>query len=84
MKPLTARQAEVLKFIRKFLVKNYRTPYYREICTEFGWSNPSAVLCHLKGLVRKGRIELRAVDDRKGPQHWVVLRGVRMELFDDE
>lgn len=50
----TARQAEVLEFLRA----NARlySPTVREIAAAFGIKSPNGVVCHLDALERKGAI----------------------------
>ena len=59
--PLTARQAEVLAFIRQN--SHLYGPSVREIAAGIGVKSPNGVVCHLKALERKGfvrRIKGRA------------------------
>ncbi len=51
--PLTARQREVLEFIRKFAAQIGYPPTVREIGAHFGFV-PRSVFDHLKALERKG------------------------------
>jgi repressor LexA len=51
--PLTARQREVLEFIRKFMGQVGYPPTVREIGAHFGFV-PRSVFDHLKALERKG------------------------------
>jgi repressor LexA len=53
-KPLTARQAEVLAFIRANMA--YYSPTVRQIAQEMGIKSPNGVFHHLNALERKGRI----------------------------
>jgi repressor LexA len=53
-KPLTARQAEVLEFIRANMA--YYSPTVRQIAQEMGIRNHNAVFHHLNALERKGAI----------------------------
>jgi len=53
-KPLTARQAQVLEFIRTNMA--YYSPTVRQIAKELGIANHNAVFHHLNALERKGRI----------------------------
>lgn len=55
---LTARQANVLEFIKDSLVGNGYPPTVREIGLHFGISSPNGVACHLKALERKGMIRV--------------------------
>lgn len=51
---LTARQQEILTFIRTTCLQTGRAPTVREIGAEFGISSPNGVHCHLKALRKKG------------------------------
>jgi repressor LexA len=51
--PLTARQREVLEFVRQFMTKAGYPPTVREIGAHFGFV-PRSVFDHLKALGRKG------------------------------
>jgi repressor LexA len=53
-KPLTARQAEVLAFIKANMA--YFSPTVRQIAVEMGIANHNAVFRHLNALEKKGRI----------------------------
>jgi repressor LexA len=53
-KPLTARQAEVLAFIRANMA--YYSPTVRQIAKEMGIANHNAVFHHLNALEKKGAI----------------------------
>ena len=53
-KPLTARQAQVLEFIRTNMA--YYSPTVRQIAKELGIANHNAVFHHLNALEKKGRI----------------------------
>jgi repressor LexA len=54
LKPLTARQAEVLAFIKANMA--YYSPTVRQIAQEMGIKNHNAVFHHLNALERKGAI----------------------------
>lgn len=51
--PLTARQREILEFIRQFMTRVGYPPTVREIGSHFGFV-PRSVFDHLKALERKG------------------------------
>ncbi|MGL4513441.1 MAG: transcriptional repressor LexA [Lacipirellulaceae bacterium] len=53
---LTARQAEVLDFIRDKIESRGYGPTVREIGDEFKIASPNGVMCHLKALEKKGLI----------------------------
>lgn len=58
MSDLTARQAEILKFIQKFIDTTGMPPTRAEIARELGFRSANAAEEHLKALKRKGAIEL--------------------------
>ena len=61
--PLTARQGEVLEFIRQFLAKAGYPPTVREIGAHFGFV-PRSIFDHLKALERKGYLRRIASKSR--------------------
>lgn len=61
VKPLTRRQAQVLRLIAENLRRSGYPPTVRELCARLGLASPNAVSCHLRALERKGRI-------RRSPQ----------------
>ena len=61
--PLTARQREVLEFIRKFMTTVGYPPTVREIGAHFGFV-PRSVFDHLKALERKGYLRRAASKSR--------------------
>jgi repressor LexA len=54
--PLTARQQEVLDFIRQSIRNGGTPPSSREIMAHFGFASPRAVTDHLSVLEKKGHI----------------------------
>ena len=58
MVKLTARQQQVLDFIRSSLEETGFPPTRAEIATELGFKSPNAAEEHLKALARKGAIEM--------------------------
>ena len=63
-RPLTHRQAEVLRFIRDFVQRHGVSPSFREICRQFSFrSESSGAVSHLRALTRKGY--LRQLDEGK-------------------
>jgi len=54
---LTARQQQVLEFIRETIEQRGYPPSVREICEAVGLSSPSTVHSHLNSLVDAGAIE---------------------------
>lgn len=57
MKALTARQAEVLEMIERFLRINGRPPTRQEMADHFGWASPNAAQDYIKVLAKKGAID---------------------------
>ncbi len=58
MTPLTARQQQILDFIREHLAREGLPPTHEEIAAAFGFSQPRAAGFHLQALAQKGAIEL--------------------------
>jgi repressor LexA len=58
MVKLTARQEEVLRFIRDSLETNGLPPTRAEIAAAFGFASPNAAEEHLRALERKGSIRM--------------------------
>jgi SOS-response transcriptional repressor LexA len=54
--PLTARQSEVLRAIVGHYADKGHPPTVRELCAVFGIRSPNGIVCHLRGLHKKGRI----------------------------
>ena len=52
---LTAKQEEVYQFI-KDRISAGASPTVREISEHFGWSSPTASVCHIEALKKKGYI----------------------------
>lgn len=61
--PLTARQREVLEFIRGFMTRMGYPPTVREIGAHFGFV-PRSIFDHLKALERKGYLRRTASKSR--------------------
>lgn len=55
---LTARQQEILDFIRQTVESEGRPPTRLEVCTAFGFRSPNAAETHLRALAAKGAILL--------------------------
>ena len=79
---LTARQQEILAFIREQIGKQGSAPTREEICRAFGFRSPYAAECHLHALARKGAIDLISGSARgirlppgAGPSEGVPLVG---------
>ena len=60
MRPLTARQQEVLELLKRHLETTGMPPTRAEISRELGLKSPNAAEEHLKALARKGAIEIVA------------------------
>ena len=58
MRPLTARQQEVLELLKRHLETTGMPPTRAEISRELGFKSPNAAEEHLKALARKGAIEI--------------------------
>lgn len=58
MRDLTARQQEILALIREWIDSTGLPPTRAEIAERFGFSSPNAAEQHLKGLAKKGVLEL--------------------------
>ena len=63
MKEMTARQREVLSFIRGFTERHGAPPTVREIGERFGFT-ARAAFDHLRALERKGMLQRRVTDKR--------------------
>lgn len=78
-KELTARQREVLDFIREYSRREGVVPTVREIGKRFGMSSTGSVRGHLKALMQKGHLEkvphvhrgLRLVAERRAAMEMV-------------
>ncbi len=57
MKQLTAKQSEVLVFIKKYIATHGYPPSIREICAGLGLSSPATVHAHIKKLEEAGVIK---------------------------
>jgi repressor LexA len=58
MRELTRRQEEILSLIREWIETTGLPPTRAEIAERFGFSSPNAAEQHLKGLAKKGVLEL--------------------------
>ncbi len=58
MRDLTRRQEEILNLIRERIETTGLPPTRAEIAQRFGFSSPNAAEQHLKGLAKKGALEL--------------------------
>ena len=57
---LTARQDEILAFIRGFLKERGMPPTRAEICQALGFRSPNAAESHLRALEKKGALQMLA------------------------
>lgn len=64
MRRLTARQAQVLRFIGGFIDSHGFPPTVREIGDHFGWSSTTAPRDHVAALSRKGALTRTAKQSR--------------------
>jgi repressor LexA len=53
---ITNQQRRVIDAIDAAITENGYPPTMRELSDKFGWSGPSAALCHIRLLERKGWI----------------------------
>lgn len=58
MRPLTARQAEILELIRDTIISTGMPPTRAEIAKQLGFRSANAAEDHLKALAKKGFIEM--------------------------
>lgn len=61
---LTKRQQEILDFITEHICEHGFPPTIREIGAANGIDSPNGVMCHLRALESKGRIERRENESR--------------------
>jgi len=61
---ITARQQQVLDYIRDHISEYGFAPTVREIGMAFDISSPNGVMCHLQALEKKGLIERDAMLSR--------------------
>ncbi len=64
MNELTARQQEILAFLKAWIAENGMPPTRAEICGALGFRSPNAAEEHLRALERKGAIEMLAGSSR--------------------
>lgn len=67
MEKMTAKQAETLTFIKKYIVNHGFPPSVREICSGMNLSSPATVHAHLtqlekKGIIRKESNKFRTIE----------------------
>ena len=56
MNELTARQQEILAFLKAWIAENGMPPTRAEMCASLGFRSPNAAEEHLRALERKGEI----------------------------
>ncbi len=61
MTTLTARQQEVLDFMRAFLTENDEVPPMWAVAKHFGFRSENAAQCHVDALMRKGYLERNSI-----------------------
>jgi len=54
--PLTARQREVLAFIKSHIKERGYPPTFQDIADKFGIASKNGVMCHIAAMERKGWI----------------------------
>ena len=64
MTELTARQQEILAFLKAWIAENGMPPTRAEMCGALGFRSPNAAEEHLRALERKGAIEMLAGSSR--------------------
>ncbi len=64
MLKLTARQEEILEYIKDYLAETGFPPTRSEIAAKMGFKSPNAAEEHLRALARKGAIEMLAGTSR--------------------
>lgn len=74
---ITARQKEILDYIREFIDAHGWSPSLREIGERFSIKTPYGVLCHLRALEKKGAIS-------RLTRHARAIRVIDDELPDDD
>lgn len=74
MRPLTARQQEILSLIKQHISDTGFPPTRVEIAKALGFKSPNAAEEHLKALARKGVIELTSG----------ASRGIRLNMMTDD
>lgn len=76
--PMTARQGEILEFIRNTMMETGAPPTREEIARAFGFRSPNAAEQHLQALRKKGLIELVA-----GTSRGIRLKDAAREMARD-
>ncbi len=61
---LTAKQAQILTFIKEYMVGHGYPPTIREICSAIGVNSPATVHAHLHNLQKKGVIRMEESKNR--------------------
>jgi len=74
----TDKQQAIFNFIKKYMIKNIKSPTYREIGKAFKISS-KAVSDHLKALERKGLISIPVDKSSRG----LKIKGLKMVSLGD-
>ncbi len=72
---LTKRQQKVFDFIWKHIEKEGWPPTVREIGKAMGIRSPNGVISHLKALIKKKKIEMKASNSRS-----IRIAGHRIQI----
>jgi repressor LexA len=74
---LTAKQQEILAFIRRYIQENGYPPAIRDIGEAFEIKSPNGVMCHLRALQKKGYIHRdEKTESRSGRARAITIPGV--------
>ena len=76
-RPLTDRQAEILREIVRHTAAAGSPPTVRELCAAFGIASPNGIVCSLKAIATKGWIEWAA---NSGKSRNIVVPELRAAL----
>src|ERR1700733_5801213 len=78
---LTARQQQILDWIRAFIAANGMPPTRAEIAAGLGFSTASSAEDHLQALAKKGVLDLLPGAARKSPQGSDSRRQARRKII---
>jgi repressor LexA len=78
---LTAKQRQIFDFIRSYIEGQGYPPTIRDICKEFRIRSPNGVMCHLKALEKKGKINRNLKLSRGITIDGVTAGGFSLPLF---
>jgi repressor LexA len=79
MQELTARQKEILAFLKAWINENGMPPTRQEICDALGFRSPNAAEEHLRALERKGAVEMLP-----GSSRGIRIRDDAIDAANDE